>query len=87
MPVISRATVYNTLNVLVEKGLLRQFVLTEGRTVFDPNTKPHHHLVDERTGEIHDIPWDRLAVSGVPQLEDEFEVDEFQVVVRGRKRS
>ena len=36
VPMISRATVYNTLNLLVQKGLLRQLVLTEGRVVFDP---------------------------------------------------
>ena len=35
-PHVSRATIYNTLNLFVEKGLLRQFVLTEGRVVFDP---------------------------------------------------
>ena len=34
-PMISRATVYNTLNLFVDKGLLRELVLAEGRTVFD----------------------------------------------------
>jgi Fe2+ or Zn2+ uptake regulation protein len=35
-PMISRATVYNTLNLFVEKGLLRQLALSEGSVVFDP---------------------------------------------------
>ena len=43
-PHVSRATVYNTLNLFVEKGLLRQFVLTEGRVVFDPKIEDHHHF-------------------------------------------
>jgi len=34
-PHVSRATVYNTLNLFVEKGLFRQYILTEGRMVFD----------------------------------------------------
>ena len=35
-PETSRATIYNTLNILVEKGLLRQLTLDDGKTVFDP---------------------------------------------------
>ena len=31
LPMISRATVYNTLNLFVEKGLMRELVLAEGR--------------------------------------------------------
>ncbi len=50
IPVLSRATVYNTLNLFVEKGLLREVVLGEGRVAFDPNTAPHHHLIDRETG-------------------------------------
>jgi SAM-dependent methyltransferase len=50
---VSRATVYNTLNLLVEKGLLKQLTLAEGRVVFDPNMERHHHFIDEVTGTIH----------------------------------
>jgi Fur family iron response transcriptional regulator len=84
-PMVSRATVYNTLNTLVEKGLLRQHVLAEGRIVFDPLTEPHHHFVDEETGRIHDVPWDAIKVSRVDALEG-FEVAEYQVVLRGRRK-
>ena len=84
-PHVSRATIYNTLNLFVEKGLLRQVVLTEGRVVFDPNTSDHHHFVDDATGRIHDVPWDAVRVSNVPDLEG-FDVREYQVVMRGRVR-
>jgi Fe2+ or Zn2+ uptake regulation protein len=84
-PMVSRATVYNTLNLFVDKGLLRQFVLTEGRVVFDPKVEHHHHFIDEDTGTIHDIPWDALEVSDVESLRG-FDVREYQVVMRGRKR-
>jgi Fur family transcriptional regulator, iron response regulator len=81
-PEISRATVYNTLNLFVEKRLLRELVLTEGRTVFDPMLAPHHHFVDERTGKIVDVAWSALDVQGVDALEG-LEVREHQVVLRG----
>jgi len=83
-PHVSRATVYNTLNLFVEKGLLRQFVLTEGRVVFDPKADDHHHFIDEESGEIHDVPWDAVKVSNVGKL-DGFEVREYQVVMRGNR--
>ena len=83
-PHISRATVYNTLNLFVKKGLLRQFVLTEGRVVFDPKTDDHHHFVDEDSGKIHDVPWDAVKISNAPKLEG-FEVREYQVVMRGTR--
>jgi Fe2+ or Zn2+ uptake regulation protein len=84
VPMISRATVYNTLNLFVEKGLLRQFVLAEGRLVFDPHMAPHHHFVDDVTGTIHDVPWDALEVKRVEKLQG-LDVSEYQVVLRGRR--
>jgi Fe2+ or Zn2+ uptake regulation protein len=84
VPMISRATVYNTLNLFAERGLLRTFVLAEGKLVFDPHTAPHHHFVDDATGAISDIPWSALDVRKVEQLPG-VEVSEYQVVVRGRR--
>lgn len=84
-PTVSRATVYNTLNLLVEKGLLRTQILKEGTVVFDPMTEQHHHFIDDETGEIHDIPWDSLTVSGRDKLKG-FEVREYQVIIRGRRK-
>jgi Fe2+ or Zn2+ uptake regulation protein len=83
-PMISRATVYNTLNLFVQKGLLRELVLAEGKIVFDPNVAPHHHFIDEQTGAIYDVPWAALRVSNVDALKG-FGVREYQVVMRGRK--
>jgi Fe2+ or Zn2+ uptake regulation protein len=83
-PQVSRATIYNTVNLFVERGLLRQYVLAGGRVVFDPNTEDHHHLIDEESGEIHDIPWEAVQVSKVPKL-DGFEIREYHVVMRGKR--
>lgn len=86
LPTISLATVYNTLNLFVDKGLLRSLSLREGRTVFDPCLEPHHHFIDEETGTIVDVPWDALEVKNVDALGD-LEVDSYQVVLRGRRRA
>jgi Fur family iron response transcriptional regulator len=84
-PMLSRATVYNTLNLLVRKGLLQELVLAEGRVVFDPHTEPHHHFVDDQTGEIVDIPWSALDVRNVDQLAG-VQVLRYEVVLHGRRK-
>jgi Fur family transcriptional regulator, iron response regulator len=84
-PTISRATVYNTLNLMAKKGLLKTQVLREGTIVFDPNVTKHHHFIDEDSGRIYDIPWDALRVDGEDLLSG-FEIHEYQVVMRGRRK-
>jgi Fur family transcriptional regulator, iron response regulator len=81
-PWLSRATVYNTLNLFVRKGLLRAFTLGEGPLVYDPNVEAHHHFIDESSGRIHDVPWEALSVVRVSELPG-FKVREYQVVLRG----
>ena len=84
-PMISRATVYNTLNLFVEKGMLRALHLAPDSVLFDPNTDRHHHFIDEGTGRIFDIPWNHVEVTNAKALPG-FEVDDYQVVMRGRAR-
>lgn len=84
-PMISRATVYNALNLFVEKNLLRELHLAPESVVFDPNTERHHHVIDDETGRIYDIPWNELEVRNVAQLRG-FEVSDYQVVIHGRRR-
>ena len=84
-PTVSRATVYNTLNLLVEKGLLGMQTIKGGAVIFDSNVEKHHHFIDNDTGVIYDIPWDQLQVNGKEKLED-FEITEFQVIMRGRRK-
>ncbi len=79
---VSRATVYNTLNLLVEKHVLKAQVLLEETTVFDTNTRPHHHFVDEETGEITDIPWEDLSIRGQQNVKGVV-ITDVQVIVQG----
>jgi Fe2+ or Zn2+ uptake regulation protein len=84
-PTVSRATVYNTLNLLVEKKLIGMQTIKEGAVIFDPNVQKHHHFIDDDTGDIYDIPWDQLEVKGTKKFEG-FEILEFQVIMRGKRK-
>jgi Fe2+ or Zn2+ uptake regulation protein len=46
----------------------------------------HHHFIDEETGEVHDVPWAAVKVSGQRSLEG-YEVVDYQVVMRGKRRA
>ncbi|MDQ7773978.1 MAG: Fur family transcriptional regulator [Elusimicrobiales bacterium] len=85
-PAISRATVYNTLDLFVERKLVLRRALDSGAAVYDPFTEPHHHLVDEATGHVYDIPWGEVRLGAEPSLKD-FDVSEFYLVMRGRRRA
>jgi len=84
-PAISRATVYSTLELFAEKGLVRRRIIKKGTAVYDPVMEPHHHLVEEATGRVYDIPWAavrlprRIVIPG-------FEVAEFHLVIKGKKK-
>ena len=84
-PMISRATVYNTLNLFVEKKLLRELHLAPDSVVFDPNMDRHHHLIDEDTGKIHDIEWDEVDVRNIRTV-GKFEIVDYQGVMHGRRK-
>jgi len=51
---VSLATVYNTLRAFVDSSLL-QVVQLQRSDVFDTNTHPHHHVLDETTGQLTDL--------------------------------
>ena len=84
-PWISRATVYNTLNLFVEKGLLRRLTIAEDSVVFDPRVDTHHHFIDDETGQIHDVPWERVQVCNLDSLK-EYDIRDYQVVMHGISR-
>ena len=84
-PWVSRATVYNTLNLFVEKGLLRALDLADNAVVFDPKLEKHHHFVDEEDGSIHDVPWDKVQVCNIEGLRG-YVIRDYQVVMHGVKK-
>ncbi len=83
-PEISRATVYNTLNLFREKNLVKELIVDPDRVVYDSNTEPHHHLYNVDTGEVSDIASAALRVVGTPALPAGTELQEIDVIIRVR---
>jgi Fur family iron response transcriptional regulator len=81
---VSKATVYNTLRLFREKGLLREVIVDPNRVFYDPNMAPHHHFYDVDTGVLTDIPAERIHISGVPRLPAGVVEEGVEIVIRTR---
>lgn len=57
-PTMSFATVYNTLDTLRQRGGVLELTIDPSKKRFDPNTKPHHHLICVKCKKIIDIQHD-----------------------------
>jgi Fur family peroxide stress response transcriptional regulator len=86
LPVVSKATVYNTLNLLVRERLLQALTLQEGAVRYDPLLASHAHFLDTRTHRVVDIPPDRVRAVEHELDPARFEIEEVQVIFRGRIR-
>lgn len=84
MPGVSLPTVYATLDLLEELGLVHRVATEGGTVVYDPRTDDHHHLVCRRCGAIADVD---AAVEPQALLDAAraagFTPDHAQVTVRG----
>jgi Fur family iron response transcriptional regulator len=82
----SKATVYNTLNLFLEKKLIREVIVDPSKVFYDPNTEPHHHFYNVDTGELADIDASRIEVTGLPQLPEGMVTEGVDIIVRVRSR-
>ena len=83
---ISKATVYNTLNLFREQGLLRTVDVDPTRQFYDSSTSPHHHFYNVDTGELTDIPVESVSLQVGTALPAGTEHAGVDVVVRVRGR-
>lgn len=83
---VSKATVYNTLNLFADRGLLKALCVDPERGQFDSNTRPHHHFHIENTGELIDVPTGAVEFARLPDLPPGTETVAVEVVIRVRRR-
>ena len=82
----SKATVYNTLNLFLEKKLIREVIVDPHKVFYDPNTEAHHHFYNLDTGELTDIDASQVEVAGLPLLPEGMVTDGVDIIVRIRSR-
>ena len=81
---VSKATVYNTLNLFGERGVVREVMVDPTRKFYDSTTHPHHHFYNVDTGELHDIPDDLVRFSELPPLPEGTRSESIELLIRIR---
>ncbi len=82
---VSKATVYNTLNLFGERGLVREVMVDPERKYYDSTTRPHHHFYNVDTGELTDIPDDAVRFADLPVMPEGTESESVEVLIRIRE--
>ena len=80
----SKATVYNTLNLFLEKKLIREVIVDPSKVFYDPNTEPHYHMYDLQSGRLTDIDASDVRVTGLPALPSGMVTEGMDIVIRVR---
>jgi len=81
IPTLSKSTVYNTLNSLLEVHLVRVINIEDNETRYDINTKDHGHFKCESCGNIYDFNIDMNGFS-TDELNG-FEINDKSVYFKG----
>ncbi|RKX54823.1 MAG: hypothetical protein DRP50_03825 [Thermotoga sp.] len=81
-PTISQATIYNTLNLLENYGLIQEITAERGRSHFDYNAKPHHHFICRKCGRIYDVDVKGCPLVGKKTI-DGHKIEELRVYIIG----
>lgn len=80
----SKATVYNTLKLFLEKGLIREVIVDPAKVFYDPNTQPHHHFYNLSSGQLIDIDVEDMKVMGLPQPPEGMVAESVDIIIRIR---
>ena len=83
---ISKATVYNTLNLFASRGLLRELAVDPRRSWYDSNTNGHYHFHDVASGELSDVAVPDVQFARLPPPPPGMEVESIEVVIRLRPK-
>ena len=83
---VSKATVYNTLGLFAEKGLVREVIVDPSKVFYDSNCSEHHHFYDVDSCTLTDIDAADIDVGGLPDAPEGKQVDRVDVIVRVRAR-
>lgn len=82
---VSKATVYNTLNLFADRGLIRECVIDPERRYYDSNKDRHHHFYNVDTGELTDIEPDQIKFTGLPEFPGGGELESVEVLIKLRE--
>ena len=83
---VSRATVYNTMVLFADKGVVREILIDRERVFYDTNTAAHQHLYNVDTGKLSDVYGAEDDVVVEPKLPDGVKIINTDIVFKVTSR-
>lgn len=81
IPTLSKSTVYNTLNLFIEKQIAVVIVIEENETRYDVEMNFHGHFKCEKCGKVSDVDIDPEVIN-FDSL-NEFQINEHHLYFKG----
>ena len=82
---ISRATIYNNLNELSNKGFLKKVLVKKDKMWFDTNLSKHHHFYDEEQDSLIDVAEREIKFSKFPKIPKGKSMRSVDIVINIKK--
>lgn len=82
-PTLSKTTVYNTLKLLVDQGVVRMLTIDGKNTNYDGCMLPHAHFLCSRCGKIHDVDLPAALPEAHACVAEGFRVDHADLYYHG----
>lgn len=90
-PGIAKGTIYNVLELLCEKNIIRKVKTDEDKMRYDPILSKHHHLYDQKSTKIYDYVDEELDVLlenyFVNKNIKDFSIKEIKLQIVGEKEN
>ena len=83
---VSKATVYNTLNLFSQRGLIKEVMVDPVRKFYDSTTHAHHHFYNVDSGQLSDIPDGEIRLEKIPEFPKGVRLDQVEVLIKVRDR-
>lgn len=81
MPTLSKTTIYNTLKLFEESGLVKSIFLEDSEKRYEIVIDAHSHFRCEKCGNIYDIPYGEIDL--LPDNFKNFKVKEKTIFLSG----
>lgn len=85
--IVSKATVYNTLGLFVDRGIIREVIVDSDRVFYDSNTEPHYHFYNVDDGTLADVATVHVPIEQLPPPPVGTVTDGVDIVIRIRNRT
>ena len=82
IPTLSKTTVYNTLNLFIEKNVIQVLTIDEKNARYDADISKHGHFYCRSCGKVYDIFDLKPEIYVIPPLEN-FHVDSVEISYYG----